>query len=439
VSARSGRQGRRWGPAGPARADRLAGYYDRRRETLGPRARRADQDRWVRALVAHAWRRAPGIRRRMAAAGLTPAALARVADLGRLPVVKKAQMPDLQRADPPFGGFCTLAPRDLGSVFVSPGPIYEPFARRDPSPWRAETAAYAGGFRAGDVVIDTFLYHLTPAAHMFDLGLARLGCTVVPTGPGNVDVQLRTILDLGATGYVGTPSFLMTLLTHAAEKSLGRLPLQVAQVGAEALPPSLRRGLEDHGILTRQSFGTADLGLVAYECRQAEGMHVMEDVVLEICDPETGAALPPGEVGEIVCTVNHRAYPMIRFGTGDLSVVTEAACPCGRTSPRMLGWRGRADEMTKVRGMFIHPRQADEVAARVPAVLRWQVVVTRTAHQDELTLDVELVGDAAVDPARGALVEAIREVMKLRGEVRIVPAGTIPSGAKKIDDRRTWD
>jgi phenylacetate-CoA ligase len=325
-------------------------------------------------------------------------------------------------------------------VFVSPGPIYEPFARRDRSPWRAETAAYAGGFRSGDVVVNTFLYHLTPAAHLFDRGLALLGCTVVPTGPGNVEVQVRTILDLGVTGYVGTPSFLLAILKHADEKGLGRLPLQVAQVGAEALPPSLRRAIEtDHGILTRQGFGTADLGIVAYECREADGMHVMEDVVLEICDPETGAPLPAGETGEIVCTVNHRAYPMIRFGTGDLSAVTEAPCPCGRTSPRMLGWRGRVDEVTKVRGMFVYPRQADEIVARVPGVSRWQVVVTRDAHQDGLEFHVELAQGTAREQVSAHLVEAIRDVMKLRGEVRVVAPGTIPTGAKKIDDRRTWD
>ena len=394
----------------------------------------------MRALVAHAWRGAPGVRRRLEAAGLRPAAVRMLGDLARLPVVKKAAMPDLQRADPPFGGFSASRPADVGWVFVSPGPIYEPFAHGDRSPWRAETAAYAGGFRSGDVVVNTFLYHLTPAAHLFDRGLALLGCTVVPTGPGNVEVQVRTILDLGVTGYVGTPSFLLAILKHADEKGLGRLPLQVAQVGAEALPPSLRRAIEtDHGILTRQGFGTADLGIVAYECREADGMHVMEDVVLEICDPETGAPLPAGETGEIVCTVNHRAYPMIRFGTGDLSAVTEAPCPCGRTSPRMLGWRGRVDEVTKVRGMFVYPRQADEIVARVPGVSRWQVVVTRDAHQDGLEFHVELAQGTTPEQVSAHLVEAIRDVMKLRGEVRVVAPGMIPTGAKKIDDRRTWD
>jgi phenylacetate-CoA ligase len=420
--------------------ERLKGYYDKRRETMGPRARRAYQDAWVRALVGHAWRRAPGVRRRLEAAGLKPGDLRTPADLARLPVIRKAAMPDLQRQDPPYGGFCTLPPGEIGQVFVSPGPIYEPFGRREASPWRTEVSGYAGGFRPGDVAINTFLYHLTPAAHLIDRGLARLGCTVVPTGPGNLDVQLKVILDLRATGYIGTPSFLMMLLEHAAQKGVGRLPLEVAQVGAEALPPSLRRALEDrHGVLTRQSFGTADLGIVAYECRTAEGMHVMEDVILEICDPQTGAPLPAGETGEIVCTVNHRTYPMIRFATGDLSAVTEAPCACGRTAARMLGWRGRADEVTKVRGMFIHPRQADEVAARFPQVARYQAVVTREGHQDALTFEVELAGGVDAAGLAPAFAEAIREVMKVRGEMRAVALGSIAADAKKIADRRTWD
>jgi len=421
------------------RAARLKGYYDRKRETMGLRARRRYQEGWVTALVAHAYRKAPGFRRRLDAAGLEPRDVRTLEDLDRLPVVKKAAMPDLQRQDPPFGGFCTVPPGDLHWVFVSPGPIYEPFDRRDASPWHTEVAAFAGGLRPGDVVVNTFLYHLTPAAHLIDRGLALLGCTVIPTGPGNTEVQVKTIVDLRATGYVGTPSFLMAILKHAAERGT-RLPLEVAHVGAEALPPSLRRSFEEeHGILTRQSFGTADLGIVAYECREADGMHVGEDAVFEICDPQTGAPLPAGQVGEIVCTVNHRAYPMIRFGTGDLSVVTEAPCPCGRTSPRMLGWRGRADEVTKVRGMFIHPRQADDVAGRVPGIARHQVIVTRQDHQDVLTFTVELAPGADAGAVEPGVIAAVRDVMKLRGEVRVVAPGTIPDGARKIDDQRKWD
>jgi phenylacetate-CoA ligase len=376
----------------------------------------------------------------MEAAGLRPAHVRTLEDLARLPVIKKAAMPDLQGGDPPFGGFATVSSPDLHWVFVSPGPIYEPFARRDASPWRAEVALAAGGFRPGDRVVNTFLYHLTPSAHLIDRGLALLGCTIVPTGPGNTDLQVKTIRDLRVTGYVGTPSFLVTILKHAEGRGLERLPLEVAHVGAEALPPSLRRTLEEgYGILTRQSFGTADLGLVAYECREADGMHVMEDVILEICDPETGVPLAPGEVGEIVCTVHHRAYPMIRFATGDLSVLTAAPCPCGRTSPRMLGWRGRADEVTKVRGMFVHPRQVDEVVARFPAVTRAQALVTREGHQDGLALLVELGQGGDPGAVQAGLVEGIREVMKIRGAVRVVPPGTIPADAKKIEDRRTWE
>jgi phenylacetate-CoA ligase len=423
------------------RSERLKGYYDRTRETMSVRGRRRYQEAWLKGLIAHAWRKAPGLRRRLEASQLKPSALRTLEDLSRLPVIRKAAMPDLQRADPPFGGFCTVPAEDLHWIFVSPGPIYEPFDRRDRSPWRTEVSCFAGGFRPGDVVVNTFLYHLTPAAHLIDRGLVRLGCTVIPTGPGNTEVQVKTIVDLGATGYVGTPSFLVTILKQATERGLGRpLPLQVAHVGAEALPESLRRTFqEEHGILTRQSFGTADLGIVAYECREAAGMHLMEDAIFEICDPQTGAPLPAGEVGEIVCTVNHKTYPMIRFGTGDLSVVTEAPCPCGRTSPRMLGWRGRADEVTKVRGMFIHPRQADEVAARVPGVARYQVVVTRQDHQDVLTFSVELRAAGDAESVQAATVAAIRDVMKLRGDVRVVPPGTIPEGAKKIEDQRQWD
>lgn len=420
------------------RAERLKGYYDRKRETMGLRARRRYQEGWLRALVAHAWRHAPGFRRRLEAAGLRPADLRALEDLDRLPVLKKVAMPDLQRADPPFGGFAALPRERLRRVFASPGPIYEPIGP-EPSPWRAEVGLHAGGFRPGDVVIDTFAYHLTPAAHMIDAGLLRLGCTVIPTGPGNTDLQVRVAQDLGVTGYVGTPSFLMTILKRAGELG-ARLPIQVANVAAEPFPESLRRTFEEtYGILARQSFGTAELGIVAYECREKAGMHVLEDVVLQIADPETGRSLPAGQIGEMVVTVNQRGYPMIRFGTGDLSAITEEPCPCGRTSPRMLGWRGRADEVTKVRGMFIHPRQADEVVARFPAVTRYQVVVTRHDHQDAMTFEVELGQGGDPAEVQAGMPEAIYEVMRLRGEVRVVPPGTIPEGARKIADERKWE
>jgi len=419
--------------------DRRAGYWDRAKETMSPRARERYQARWLARLIQHAWEKAPGVRRRLEHARLTPRGVRSAADLTRLPVIKKSEMPDLQKVDPPFGGFCTVPLGKLRRIFVSPGPILEPMGP-EVGAWHGEAGLFAGGFRAGDVVLNTYLYHLVPAAHELDEALHLIGCTVVPTGVGNTDTQVTVARAVGATGYVGTPSFLMTILQRAEEMGVGRLPFQVAQVGAEALPESLRRRFEeDYGIMTRQGFGTADIGLVAYECPEKSGMHLVDDAIVEVCDPQTGEPLPPGQIGELVATVNNTTYPMIRFGTGDLTIVSDEPCPCGRTASRMLGWRGRADEVTKVRGMFIHPRQVDEVAARAGGVARCQVVVGREGHQDMLIFRAELAPGAEATAVRGAVVSAIRDVMKLRGSVEIVPAGAIPEAARKIADERKWD
>ncbi len=419
-------------------SDRRRGYWDRAKETLSASGRRRYQSRWLSRLIEYAEQQAPGVRRRLQAAGLTSADLRDEAQLARLPVIKKSEMPDLQKADPPFGGFCTVPPARVRKIFFSPGPILEPMGP-EIGGWHLETGMYAGGFRRGDVVLNTFSYQLVPAAHEMDEALNLVGCTVVPTGVGNSEQQVAAARAVAATGYVGTPSFLMTLLKKADELG-GRLALDVAQVGAEPFPESLRKVFQDeYGIMARQGFGTADLGMIAYECAEAAGMHVLEDTIVQICDPTSGAPLPAGQIGEIVATVNNRTYPMIRFGTGDLSVVTAEPCPCGRTSSRMLGWRGRADEVTKVRGMFIHPRQADEIAARVGGVARFQVVVGREGHQDTLTFRVELAGGAEASAVTPAMEVAIRDVMKLRGGVEVVAAGTIPEGAKKITDERRWD
>ncbi len=402
-------------------------------------ARRRYQEAWLRELIELAWERAPGVRRRLQAARLTSKDLRDLEALARLPVMKKNQMPDLQQADPPFGGFCTVPMSKLRRIFVSPGPIFEPMGP-EVGGFHAETGLFAGGFRPGDIVLNTFLYHLVPAAHELDEGLNLIGCAVVPTGVGNTETQIQVAKAVRATGYVGTPSFLMTILKRAEELKVGRLPFQVAQVGAEALPESMRRAFEEeYGIFTRQGFGTADIGLVAYECPEKSGMHLVDEAIVQVCDPQSGEPLPNGKIGEIVATVRHETYPMIRFGTGDLTVVTDEKCPCGRTSARMLGWRGRADEVTKVRGMFIHPRQADEVAARVSGVSRYQVVVSRQDHQDVLTFRIELAEGVQADAVTPALESAIRDVMKLRGQVEVVPRGAIPEGAKKISDERKWD
>jgi phenylacetate-CoA ligase len=419
--------------------DRRAGYWDRERETMSVAARERYQSRWLGRLLEHAWAKAPGVRRRLERAGLRPAAVRGVGDLAKVPVIRKHEMPDLQKADPPFGGFCTVPLAKIRRIFMSPGPIFEPQGP-ELGAWHIETCLYGGGFRPGDIVLNTFSYQLVPAAHELDEGLHLLGCTVVPTGVGNTEQQVAAAKATGATGYVGTPSFLMTLLKKAEELGAGRLGFRVAQVGAEPFPESMRRVFqEQYGIMARQGFGTADLGMIAYECPEASGMHLVDDAVVQVCDPQTGEPLAKGQIGEIVATVNNRTYPMIRFATGDLTVVDDATCPCGRTSARMLGWRGRADEVTKVRGMFIHPRQADEVAARAGGIERFQVVVGRDGHQDTLTFRVQLAAGADGAAVAPALEAAIRDVMKLRGGVEVVPAGTIPDGAKRIADERKWE
>src|SRR5881409_417460 len=420
-------------------ADRRAGYWNRDRETMSAGARERYQAAWLAALLEHAWANAPGVRRRLEQAGLSPTNVRSTDDLARLPVIKKSAMPDLQKADPPFGGFCTVPLAKIRKIFVSPGPIFEPMGP-EVSGFHAETGLFAGGFRPGDVVINTFSYHLTPAAHELDESLNLIGCSVVPTGVGQTEIQVTIAKAVGASGYVGTPSFLMTILAKAKEMGVGRLPLQVAQVGAEPFTESMRREMQDqHGIMARQGFGTADLGMLAYECAEASGMHLVEDAITQVCDPTTGEPLPNGQIGELVATVNNRTYPMARFGTGDLTVITDEPCTCGRTSARMLGWRGRADEVTKVRGMFIHPRQADEVVARASGIAKYQVVVGREGHQDSLKFCVELAPGASAEAVTPRLEAAIRDVMKLRGSVQVVSAGSIPDGAKKISDERKWD
>ena len=421
------------------KSDRRAGYWNRERETMSAGARDRYQTRWLTALLEHAWGHAPGVRRRLEAAGLAPKDVRSVDDLARVPVIKKSAMPELQKADPPFGGFCTVPLAKIRKIFVSPGPIFEPMGP-EISGFRAETGLFAGGFRPGDIVINTFAYALTPAAHELDESLNLIGCSVVPTGVGQTEIQVTVAKAVGATGYVGTPSFLMTILAKAKEMGVGKLPIQVAQVGAEPFTEAMRRELQElHGIMARQGFGTADIGMVAYECAEANGMHLVEEAITQVCDPTSGEPLPHGQIGELVATVNNRTYPMIRFGTGDLTVITDEPCKCGRTSARMLGWRGRADEVTKVRGMFIHPRQVDEIVARVKGVGRYQVAVGREGHNDTLTLRVELAGGTDAASVRHTLEGAIRDVMKLRGTVDVVAAGTIAASAKKIADERKWD
>ncbi len=384
-------------------------------------------------LIAHLAAHAPAFARRLKDAGLSPADIRSEADLSRLPVLRKDDLLDLQAQEPPFGGLLAVDIGALKRVFQSPGPIYEPEADRADY-WRWASALEAAGFRAGDVVLNAFGYHLTPAGAMFEEGLRAVGCTVLPGGVGNQEQQVRAMHALGVNGYVGLPSYLKALLDKADQ--LG-LPLKVekAFVTAEPLPPSLRAELQSRGVATvRQGYGTAECGNLGYECEAEDGWHIPDDVIVQICDLNSGQPVPPGEVGEVVVTVLHEEYALVRFGTGDLSALNTAPCPCGRPSPRLVGWLGRVGDAVKVRGMFLHPRQLRDLMARFPEVARWQAVITRTAHKDYLTLEV-VAPDAPAD-LEERLAAAARDALKFRLQVRRV--ADLPADAKPIHDTRTW-
>ncbi len=373
------------------------------------------------------------------------------AELARLPVTRKSELLARQqavRADgsralfEPFGGFSTIGwrglRRDSGArrVFQSPGTIYEPEGRgRDY--WRLGRALHAAGLRAGDLVHNSFSYHLTPAGAMMEGGAEALGCTVFAGGVGNTELQLQAMAELRPHAYIGTPSFLKILLDKAAEQGLP-LSVRKALVSGEAFPPSLRDWCGERGVSGFQCYATADLGLIAYETVARQGLIVDEGVIVEIVRPGSGEPVPDGEVGEVVVTTLNPDYPLIRFGTGDLSAVLPGACPTGRTNLRIKGWMGRADQSAKVRGMFVHAGQVAEVLRRFPEARRARLVVEGEMAQDRMTLRVETEGTAPGGLAEG-LAAALREVTKLRGEVAFVAAGALPNDGKVIEDLRKFD
>jgi len=424
------------------RIDRRSGLYDPDLESMSADRRRAYEVERLRAAVVHAYDHSPHFRRRLAAAGLTPTAITSVEDLVRLPVLKKSTLPDIQRQDLPFGGILGVPLSEVSRIYQSPGPIYDPEGR-SPDYWRMARAFYAGGFRARDVIQVTFAYHLTPGGWICDAGLRALGCVVVPAGVGNTDAQVQLLRDLGVTGFVGTAAFLSTLLSKAEEMGwdiVKDLRLRVASVGGAMMAESTRRTMADrYRLLVRQTYAIGDLGLIGYECHEASGMHIADDLILQVVDPESGAEVPPGEPGEVVVTLFDPVYPLIRFGTGDLSSVISEPCRCGRTSARLTRIMGRVDEVTKIKGMFVHPRQVDEVAAVFPEIRRYQVVVRLKGHDDEMTLRVELEGGRASETVVAKLQEKAKELLKVRANIEVVPPGTIPEGAKKILDERRWN
>ncbi|MCA0240334.1 MAG: AMP-binding protein [Proteobacteria bacterium] len=370
-------------------------------------------------------------------AGVDAASVTSRAALAALPVTRKSELLQRQQAARPFGGFSAIGWRALGlrparRVFQSPGPIYEPEGSA-PDYWRFGRALFAAGLRAGDLVHNSFSYHLTPAGAMMEGGAQRIGCTVFAGGVGNTELQLQAMDELKPEAYAGTPSFLRIAVEKAAE--LGRpLSITKASVGGEAFPPSLRDWLAARGIQAYQSFGTADCGLIAYETAAREGLVLDEGVIVEIVRPGTGDPLPDGEVGEIVVTVLNPDYPLVRFGTGDLSAVLPGRCPTGRTQARIKGWMGRADQTAKVRGMFVHPSQVAEVLRRHPELGRARLVVEGEMANDRMTLKAEAA--AAAEGLAAAVAATLREVTKLRGEIELCAPGSLPNDGKVIDDLR---
>jgi len=357
--------------------------------------------------------------------------------LAKLPVTRKSDLTELQKASPPFAGMTAVPLSQLARVFASPGPIYDPQGDKKDF-WGFARALYAAGFRAGELVHNSFSYHFTPAGFMMDLAAQALGCPVFPAGVGQTELQVSAIADLGPVCYVGTPSFLKLILEKADELGRNVSTLKKASVGGEAFLPAVRQMLSERGIAGYQSYGTADLGLIAYETEAREGMVVDEAVIVEIVRPGTGEPLQAGEVGEVVVTTLTPEYPLLRFATGDLSAVLPGISPCGRTNTRIKGWMGRADQTTKVKGMFVHPSQVNEVVKRHREILRARLTVTHDADKnDAMTLLAEIDGRPAEGLA-ARIAESVREVCKLRGEIAFKLPGTLPNDGKVIEDLRKY-
>jgi phenylacetate-CoA ligase len=365
--------------------------------------------------------------------GFDPAAISSRAALARLPVLRKSELPALHKATPPFGGFVTDPAGSFGRLFTSPGPIFEPeTTHRDP--WRGARALFAAGFRPGDVVLNTFSYHLTPGGFIFDSSARALGCAVIPAGPGNTEAQFELIEAYRPAAYSGTPDFLKILLDAADSAGRDISSIKRALVSGAAFPKSLQDEIKSRGVDAYQAFGTADLGLIAFETPAREGMVVNEDLIFEIVRPGTGDPVPEGDVGEIVVTSLDPHHPWIRLALGDLTAALSGPSPCGRSNMRIKGWMGRADQTTKVKGMFVRPEQVAEIGKRHPELGRLRLVVTRQGETDVMTLKAEAAASDAT--LREAATATLRAVTKLSGAVDLVPAGSLPNDGKVIADER---
>jgi phenylacetate-CoA ligase len=406
-------------------------------ETRAPADREAALLAALPAQIAHARSASPAFAGILA--GVDPASITSRAALARLPVTRKSELLARQqagRADNVFGGFSTISfGAAMPRIFSSPGPMYEPEGTgRDY--WRMARALRAAGFRPGELVHNSFSYHFVPAGSMMESGAHALGCTVFPGGTGQTEQQVQAMAELKPAGYIGTPSFLKIIVEKAADMKVALPSVTKALVSAEAFPPSLRDWLAERGIAGYQCYATADLGLIAYETEAREGLVIDEGVIVEIVRPGTGDPVAEGEVGELVVTTLNPDYPLIRFGTGDLSAVLPGACPTGRTNTRIKGWMGRADQTTKVRGMFVHPAQVADIARRFPEVIKARLVVSGEMANDSMALQVETAD--APDGLAERISEAIRDVTKLRGRVELLAPGSLPNDGKVIEDARSY-
>ncbi len=426
----------------PVRGAGPAGSHLDALEGRDPHDREADLMRRLPALIARA-KTASGFAKLFA--DVDSQAITSRTALAALPVTCKSDLKSLQEAAPPWGGLAATDTSGLSRLFMSPGPTFDPEGRGDDW-WRFARPLWSAGLRPGQIVHNAFSYHFTPAAFMVEGGAKKIGCPVIPAGVGNTDMQLQAIAGLKPAFYAGTPSFLKLIIEKAIENGADISSIRRALVSAEPLPPSLRAWLVEHGMNTvLQGYGTADLGCVAYETQTDGVVHpgfvVDEDLLVEIVRPGTGEPVAEGEVGEIVVTNFNHDYPLVRFATGDLSTVLSGPSPCGRTNLRIKGWMGRADQTTKVRGMFVHPAQVAAIVKRHPEIARARMVVSGAIGDDRMTLMCELTGDAAVDEEarRAAIVSSIRDVIRLRGDVEFVAAGHLSNDGKVIEDARKHD
>ncbi|XUX01397.1 MAG: AMP-binding protein [Dehalogenimonas sp.] len=419
-------------------------HYDKI-ESVSSSERNDYLDARLRKAVFRAYRGAPASRAMMLMAGVRPSEIKTVADLEKLPITRKSDLIEAQKTAPPYGGFYIGKPKDVERIFISPGPVYEPL-HSSKIEWFARSF-WAAGFREGDIVINTFTYHLSPAGTLFQEGLRDCGATVIVAGSGNTEIHIKAMKDLGVNGFVGTPSYLMSLIKKIEENGgnfRNDFHIERAWFTGEMLSPSMRQILErDYRIDTYQAYAVTEPGgALAYECSQKSGLHLMDDYVVEIIDPLTREQLPPGEVGEVVVTPLHNPrWGLLRFGTGDLSKIIIDSCPCGRTAPKLAGLLGRSGEAVKVRGMFVVPKQVETALYLIPDVGRFQLFVSRAGARDELTLKLELKPGYSDSQGLRQRVESTFHnacIVKLDGLV-LVATGSIPADAKAVIDERKWD